>query len=175
MRVMLRGMRWVLVAMLLGCAHEAAKPAPPPTAQRQITPRAKLPAAIVADVPQHGIYVAGGGLTSAPWRVVVDYDKQTIYAGSSTVQDVPSNDRLVRQHTTPLTAPNKEHLAKLAEAVWHEPAPATPGEVTADYDELIVVADGEDCFYLDNGGPITADRRPAAAKLIEDLRAAGAL
>ena len=45
-------------------------------------------------------------------------------------------------------------------------------EPTADYDEIVIVCDGDDCFFLEGYGPI---KRPAAAKLIEMLRAAGGL
>ena len=48
--------------------------------------------------------------------------------------------------------------------------PRQPADPTADYDEILVVLDGTDCFYLEGFGPI---KRPAAAKLIEMLRAAG--
>lgn len=37
-----------------------------------------------------------------------------------------------------------------------------------DYDELVIVADGDDVFFLEGYGPI---RRPIAAKAITELRA----
>jgi hypothetical protein len=166
-------MRTLLVIVALAaCGGNPPAPVPPPLTARPITPRAKLPAAIQPFVPQHGIYAAGGGLTSAPWRVVVDTDANTIYAGSSVQQNASSIGKLDREATNPLTVPNRDHLMKLANQAWLEAPPATPLEPIADYDEILVVADGDDTFYLDGYGPI---HRPIAASLIQDLRAAGAL
>jgi len=164
----------VLVAMLLiaGCADHSAPAKPATPAARAVTPRSKLPEKVAPLVPRHGIYAAGGGLTSAPWRVVVDDDANTIYGGSSRQQNASSLGKLETEQTKPLTPRNKELLGKLAADAWTEPAPATPPEPTADYDEIVIVADGDDCFYLEGYGPI---RRPAAAKLIEMLRAAAGL
>ena len=43
---------------------------------------------------------------------------------------------------------------------------------TADYDEIFVVLDGDDAFYLQGFGPI---RRPVAAQAIIEFRAAAGL
>jgi hypothetical protein len=162
----------VLAMTLAACSGDTSAPVQKPTTQRQVTPRAKLPAAIQPLLPKHGIYAAGGGLTSAPWRVVVDTDAMTIFAGSSVQQNAPSFGKLDKEATNPLTAPNRDHLMKLAADAWSEPEPATRAEPIADYDEILVVADGDDTFYLEGYGPI---RRTAAAKLLTDLRAAGGL
>jgi hypothetical protein len=164
----------VVVMMLVAC--DAGAPAPPvpttPTKTRTVTPRSKLPPAIQPLVPQHGIYAAGGGLMSAPWRVVVDTDANTIFAGSSQTPNSPSFGKLEHEDTKPLTAPNKQHLMQLANDAWSEVPPNEHPDPTGDYDELIVVADGDNTFYLEGYGPI---HRPRAMKLIEELRAAGAL
>ena len=160
-----------VVLLVAACAdHSSPKPAAP--AERAVTPRSKLPEKVAPLVPRHGIYAAGGGLTSAPWRVVVDTDAATIFAGSSAQQNAPSFGKLDKEATRPLTAPNRDHLMKLAADAWTEAPPAKPPEPIADYDEILVVADGDDTFYLEGFGPI---RRPIAANLIQDLRAAGAL
>lgn len=159
--------------LLVACADHSTPPAkPPPLAQRPITPRAKLPANLIPLVPQHGIYAAGGGLTSAPWRVVVDDDANTLFSGSSKTANTPSFGKLEKESTQPLSPHNKDYLGKLADDAWREPAPATPPEPTADYDEIVIACEGDDCFFLEGYGPI---KRPAAAKLIEMLRAAGGL
>lgn len=161
----------VVLLVMAACADQAA-PKPTAPAQREVTPRSKLPAKVAPLVPQHGIYAAGGGLTSAPWRVVVDDDAMTIYGGASKQQGGSTLGKLDTEQTKPLTPRNKELLGKLANDAWSEPRPAQPGEPTADYDEILIVADGDDCFFLEGFGPI---RRPAAAHLIEMLRAAGGL
>lgn len=163
-----------VVLLVVACADHPSHVPTAPVA-RQVTPRSKLPEHVAPLVPRHGIYAAGGGLTSAPWRVVVDDDANTIYAGSSKQQNASSLGKLDSEQTKPLTPRNKELLGKLANDAWTEPPPAKPGETTADYDELVIVADGDDCFYLDGYGPITAASRPHAAHLIEMLRAAGGL
>ncbi len=159
-----------LVVLVMACGSTATPP-PKPHVARVITPRTKLPAAILPLVPQHGIYAAGGGLLSAPWRVVVDTDANTIFAGSSQTANSPSFGKLEHENTKPLTPPNKQHLMQLANDAWTEAADATHSP-TADYDEIVVVADGDDTFYLQGYGPI---HRPLAMKLIEEVRAAGAL
>jgi hypothetical protein len=164
----------LLVALLVvGCGTDhspAATPVAP--AVRPLTARNKLPANVAPLVPQHGIYAAGGGLTSAPWRVVVDDDANTLFAGASKQSNAPSFGKLEKEQTQPLSPRNKDYFAKMADDAWREPAPAAPAEPTADYDEILIVCDGPDCFFLEGYGPI---KRPAAAKLIEMLRAAGGL
>jgi hypothetical protein len=163
--------RVLALLLVMACAdHGAPKPATP--AQREVTPREKLPVKLAPLVPQHGIYAAGGGLTSAPWRVVVDDDANTIYGGSSQQQGGSTLGKLDREQTKPLTPRNKDLLGKLASDAWTEPAPGKGADPIADYDEILIVADGNDCFFLEGFGPI---RRPAAAHLIEMLRAASGL
>jgi hypothetical protein len=168
-------LRALLVMMLLSCGNESGQSTTTPSkplAQRPITPRNKLPPVIQPLVPKHGLYAAGGGLMSSAWRVVVDYDANTIYAGSSAQPNSPSYAKMDKENTTPLTPPNKQHLSQLANDAWTEAPPTTPPSPTADYDEVFVIADGDDTFFLQGFGPI---RRPLAAKAITELRAAGAL
>jgi len=163
----------VVATLPLGaCAESPPAPKPAAPAARPLTARSKLPANVVPLVPQHGIYAAGGGLTSTPWRVVVDDDANTLFAGASKTANAPSFGKLEKEQTQPLSPRNKDYFAKMADDAWHEPAPATPAEPTADYDEILIVCDADDCFFLEGYGPI---KRPAAAKLIEMLRAAGGL
>ena len=169
---MFPAMTRLLAGMLVmaACAdHGSPKPAAP--AQREVTARDKLPAKLAPLVPQHGIYAAGGGLTSSPWRVVVDDDAMTIYGGASQQQGGSTLGKLDHEQTKPLTPRNKDLLGKLASDAWNEPHIAA-SDPTADYDEILIVADGNDCFFLEGFGPI---RQPAAAHLIEMLRAAGGL
>ncbi len=138
---------------------------------RQITPRSKLPAALIPLLPVHGMYLAGGGLVSTPWRVVVDLDNKTIYGGTSKTANAPSFGHMDTEATKPLSPRNEVLLTRLAEDAWREP-PGTPTDPTADYDEVFIVLDGEDAFYLQGYGPI---RQPRAAKAIIEFRAAAGL
>ncbi len=63
-------------------------------------------------------------------------------------------------------------MTKLGEDVWREAPPKEAVNPTADYDEIFVVLDGDDAFYLQGFGPI---RRPVAAKAIIEFRAAAGL
>lgn len=165
--------RLLVLIVLAACGADATPPPQPAKpGAREVTPRAKLPRALQTVVPQHGVYAAGGGLMSAPWRVVVDTDANTIYGGSGKQAGESSLDKLEHERTQPLTPRNRDHLMALANDAWSEPAPVSRLEPIADYDEILIVADGENCFYLDGYGPI---RRPLAAKAIEELRAAAAL
>lgn len=141
------------------------------TADRHITPRDNLPTVIKPLLPQRGFYAAGGGLVSSAWRVVVDRDAKTIFAGTAAGPNAASFGKLDSETTRPLSARNEAHLTELAEAAWREP-PAAPSSPTADYDEILIIVDGEDAFFLQGFGPI---RQPAAAKAILELRAAAGL
>lgn len=171
MAVVLRVLALLLMVSCGSSSPPANDPKPPSNAPRAITPRAKLPAAIASLVPTHGVYIAGGGLVSAPWRVVVDYDKKTIYGGTSKAAG-PSFGKLEKESTKELSPRNEVLLVKLAEDAWREPPPRVPPDPTADYDEIFVVLDGDDTFYLEGYGPI---RQPLAAKAIIEFRAAAGM
>lgn len=143
-----------------------------PTTTLPTTPRSQLPAAILPHLPMKGIYAAGGGLVSSAWRVVVDLDRRTVFGGSSQDANAPSYGKLDKETTRPLSAANEQLLWQLARDAWAEPPSQSPPRPTADYDEILVVVDGDDAFYLQGYGPI---RQPRAAKAITELRAAAGL
>ncbi len=160
--------------VLASCASDGAKP-PHNTSNamnRPITPRSKLPAAIQPLLPKHGVYVAGGGLVSSAWRVVLDLDAKTLYGGSAATPNAPSFGPMDKENRKDLSQRNEELLMGLANAAWHEPPSTDPLNPTADYDEIFIVLEGDDTFYLQGFGPI---RQPAAAKAIVELRAAAGL
>lgn len=161
------------IGVLAGCAHDSAPPASPRVAPaRTITPRAKLPAAVLPLLPKHGVYVAGGGLVSSAWRVVLDLDARTIYGGSTARANAPSFGPMDKEATKDLSPKNQELLMGLANAAWAEPPATEPPRPTADYDELFIVLEGDDTFFLEGYGPI---RQPGAAQAIVELRAAAGL
>lgn len=164
----------LLLVIVLGCGESPAPVQKPVvTAKRtSITARAKLPEAIQKLLPMHGVYIAGGGMVSSAWRVVVDYDKKTIYGGTAKQTNAPSFGAMSKETTNPLSPRNEVHLTRLAEDVWREEPPKEPVDPTADYDEIFVVLDGDEAFYLQGYGPI---RRPIAAQAIIEFRAAAGL
>jgi len=163
------------LVVLVGCASDEGKPATKNTSNamnRPITPRSKLPAAILPLLPRSGVYIAGGGLMSPGWRVVLDLDAKTIYAGSTSKRNSPSFGPMEKESKRDLSQRNQEFLMGLAHAAWSEPPSKDPPHPTADNDEIFVVLEGDDTFFLEGYGPIT---QPAAAKAIIELRAAGGL
>ena len=169
---MLRAALAILV--LASCASDGAKP-PHNTSNamnRVVTPRSKLPAAIQPLLPKHGVYVAGGGLVSSAWRVVLDLDAKTLYGGSAAKPNAPSFGPMDKENKKDLSQRNEELLMGLANAAWHEPPSTEPVNPTADYDEVFIVLEGDDTFFLQGFGPI---RQPGAAKAIVELRAAAGL
>jgi hypothetical protein len=105
------------------------------------------------------------------FRVIVDTDAKTIYTGSAPA-DTKLAGKLADERTRELTPRNEQHLMQLCADAWGEPAPATPPDRVEGYDEFLIIADGDEVFFLEGHGPIT---RPAAARAIEALRAAAAL
>jgi hypothetical protein len=119
--------------------------------------RRELPPEHAPIVPTHGCVATGGGVKSPSFRVVIDTDKKTI---------------ATNEKTRELTPRNEQYLMQLCADAWKEPPPTTPPDRVDGYDEFLIVADGDEVFFLEGHGPIT---RPAAAKAIEALRAAAAL
>jgi hypothetical protein len=150
---------------------------PPPRATtnattRPVTPRSKLPAAIQPLLPRHGVYVAGGGMVSSAWRVVLDLEAKTLYGGSAAASNAPSFGPMDKESRKDLSPRNEQLLMELSNAAWTEVPPDEPLDATADYDEIFIVVSGDDAFFLQGYGPI---RRPLAAKAIVELRAAAGL
>jgi len=168
--------RLALLLVVMGCGDASTpkpeKPAQPMTTNRQITPRDKLPDVIKPLLPQRGFYAAGGGMVSSAWRVVVDRDAKTIFAGTAAGPNASSFGKLDTEATKPLSQRNDVHLTELAEDAWREPPSTDRPNPTADYDEILIVVDGNDAFLLQGYGPI---KQPRAAKAIEELRAAAGL
>ena len=116
-------------------------------------------------LPERGIYAAGGGLVSSAWRVVVDRNAKTIYRGTAQGPNAASFGKMDNETKKDLSPRNDSHLGELAEAAWREAPDPNPGRPNpgADYDEILIVVDGPDAFFLEGYGPI---KTPAAAKAI---------
>ncbi|HUS32375.1 MAG TPA: hypothetical protein VMZ53_27935 [Kofleriaceae bacterium] len=151
--------RLFVVVTMLGLF--ACGGSPPPKQQspqvRQSIARRELPADLAPLVPKHGAVATGGGVKSPSFRVIVDTDAKTISSA---------------ERSRELTPRNEQYLMQLCADAWSEPAPATPPDKVEGYEEFLIIADGDEVFFLEGHGPIT---RPAAAKAIEALRAAAAL
>jgi hypothetical protein len=161
------------VTLALGSAACGSAPPPAPTApaQRVSIARRQLPSDIQPLVPQHGIFLSGGGAKSEVFRVVIDTDAKTIYTAKAPA-GTPLHGKLADEHTRELTPRNEAHLTRLSADAWSEPAPATEPSPVEGYDEFLVIADGDELLFLQGFGPI---KRPKAVTAIEALRAAAAL
>jgi hypothetical protein len=152
----------VLFALLACGSGAPAEPA------RIVRPRSdlKMPTEIL---PARGVYAAGGGLTSQPWRVTVDYDAQTLVAGQGAPDGAAPTAPL---HTTwhrDLTPAEVAGLTALTEHAWRT-LPEINQHPTADYDEVIAVVDGDAALWVEGFGPLTG---PAAQVVAELHRLAG--
>ncbi len=161
--------RLVVMLMLVACA--ANPPPRPRQPDRATVSRADVPVAIQKLLPKHGVLLAGGGDKSPVFRIIVDTDAKTIYSGKAP-PETPLHGALADERTRELTPPNEQHLMQLCMDAQSEPAPDVAPERVVGYDEILVIVDGDNVFYLPGRGPIT---RPHAVKAIEALRAAAAL
>lgn len=161
--------RLVVMLVLVACG------ANPPPRERQpdrvTISRADVPAEILKLLPTHGVLLAGGGEKSPVFRIVIDTDAKTIYTGKAPPA-TPLHGALAEERTRELTPPNEQHLMQLCLDAQAEPAPDVAPERVVGYDEIFVIVDGDNVFFLQGRGPIT---RPHAVKAIEALRAAAAL
>jgi hypothetical protein len=161
--------RVLVMVMLVACAASPEPRRRQP--ERVLSSRAEMPAEMAKLVPQHGVFLVGGGDKSPVFRIVIDTDAKTIYTGSAPAA-TPLHAAMTEERTRELTPANEQHLMQLCADARSEPAPVEPPERVVGYDEIFVVADGDSVFFLEGRGPIT---RPRAIKAIEALRAAAAL
>lgn len=136
---------------------------------RLATPRSALPKAVQSLLPKRGIYAAGGGLVSGAWRIVVDLDARTIFYGKSPRRNAPSFGPMPRHKKVKPVYEDLVEMVGLADRVWRakHPAPARP---SVDYDEIIILVDGPDAFFLQGFGPI---RSVEGRALLKKIRAYG--
>lgn len=132
---------------------------------RKAEPCAGLPEAIRPLLPRQGIYAAGGGLTSSAWRVVLSLDGNLV-SGEARGAGKPSFGTMDQERARRIGGRKLAAVFDLADRVWREEREPTLSP-TADYDEIIAIVDGDECFFLQGFGPI---RGGAAAELIERLR-----
>ena len=127
--------------------------------------RQHIPPGIRERLPARGIYAAGGGLTSAAWRVIVDFDARTLARSSG-----PRNGSTLGAMADTVVEPlEPSALAALRDAsgqAFSEKA-QLPAQPSVDYEELLVLADGQSVRLINGFGPI---RSPKAAALIALLR-----
>lgn len=161
----------VVATVLVACGNSPPAPAEKPHVMRPSIARRDVPPDLSPLVPGHGVLATGGGLKSPAFRIIVDTDAMTIYAGTAP-PNTPVGGRMTEQTTRELTPPNEEHLMKLCADAWAEPAPAVAEEPVEGYDEFLIIADGEELYMIQGHGPI---QRPKAAHVIETLRAAAAM
>ncbi len=160
----------VVATLVVACGSNPPAPAEKPHTVRPSIARREVPPDLSPLVPSHGVLATGGGMKSPAFRIVVDTDAKTIYAGTAP-PNTPIGGKMTEQKTRELTQPNEEHLLKLCADAWGEAA-AGAEEPVEGYDEFLVIADGEELFMVQGHGPI---RRPKAANIIETLRAAAAM
>jgi hypothetical protein len=130
--------------------------------------RASVPEVVRANLPQHGIYAAGGGLTSGSWRITVDYKTGTMVWGRNKAQNSKSFEPMPESGSKVL---GEETLSVLHihERAYTSEGLDSPRNPNADYSDYVVIADGDKVFTRDHYGPA---RGEAATRLLRTLRAA---
>ena len=130
--------------------------------ERPTVPRDKLPKVVQPLLPERGIYAAGGGTTSPPWRVTLTLDGDLV-AGAATsaasFADMKTSKKKLDEATL-------REVVTLADRAWREPREA-PAHPTADYDEIVIFVDGKDAWLIEGYGPLVGG---AAEALMARLR-----
>jgi hypothetical protein len=158
------------IALVVAVACGGSPPPQKGKTLRPTIPRRELPVELAPHVPAHGVLVLGGGVKSPAFRIVVNTDAKTISSASGPA-DTPLAGTMPQERTRELTPRNEQHLMRLCADAWMEDVPPQRHDPVEGYEEYLVIADGEELFFLHERGPI---KRPLAVKAIEALRAAGA-
>jgi hypothetical protein len=139
----------------------------PSGSRLEVVKRDTLPKAIEPLVPKHGIYAAGGGLMSSPWRIVLDYDAKQVKFGRDKKVRAPSFAEMAE---TGARAVGDETLSvvHIADKSLREAEIARTSPI-ADYSEIVIACKGDDCIYYNPYGPA---RAPEAQQLLKVLRGA---
>ena len=124
--------------------------------------RDKLPKVVQPLLPERGIYAAGGGTTSAPWRVTLSLDGKLAAGAASSGASFAD----MKTTETKLDEATLREVVALADRAWREPRTA-PAQPTADYDEIVVFVDGKDAWLIEGYGPLAGG---AAEALVARLR-----
>lgn len=148
----------------------APPPADPPASfsrapGRIDTPLERIPEVVRNHLEHLTIYIAGGGMSSTPWRVKLSL-WGTLWGAEGDQHGGPSWGRLEREWTTGLLAPQLRELVAIADRVWRERV-RPPSDPTTSYGEVIAMRDGSEAFFRDGYGPIQSG---AGRELIARLR-----
>jgi hypothetical protein len=152
-----------LTATLLATLLTAQSPPGPP---RDMASCDKAPKVVRPHLPKVGVYAAGGGLTSAAWRVSVDLRSGDARFGSNPKANSPSYGRMARQAFATLPKDVITMLIARAESLQIA-AIGVPGHPIVDYQELIVLTGANGCAVFDGYGPFVEG---PARELITALR-----
>jgi hypothetical protein len=145
----------------------AAAEMPGDAGPRRTTGLDIVPETIRPHLPKHGVYAAGGGTSSTPWRTIVDLDANTVTTATSPAVGALYFTKLEKESTRPLTGTERAEVMRLAEKAQREPMMNITTTPTSAYNEVLVTTEGERAFYLEGYGPI---RPTAAADLVVDLK-----
>lgn len=175
-RIQSSGLALALAALLV-CPHTAfaQEPSSLPTASpdvgftvdpsRPVQGRDAISDAVAPQVPQRGIYAAGGGMTSSAWRVIINLDDASIEHADSEADGSSSVGEMDENQQWALEPAELSALIALADAAWREDQPPVE-DPTADYGELVILADGDAVRVIQPFGPAVA---PHTRALIDAL------
>jgi hypothetical protein len=156
--------RAAVVLLFLACArhHHPEDPEEFARSERPTMTRDRLPKVVQPLLPERGIYAAGGGLTSSPWRIRVTLAGE-LRAGSA---QSGGSFAEMQETTRKLDETEVRALVELADRAWREKREPNL-HPTADYDEIVIFVDGNEAWLVEGFGPL---RGGAAEELVARLR-----
>lgn len=137
---------------------------------RKSAPRTSLSEPIQSVLPPQGIVVLGSGSDAAAWRVIVTLEGD--FRSGSNARPGSSPIELVEKRKRKLDPEVLKEFLALADRAWREkPGKRNTDAPISDYDEMLVIVDGDETFFLDGHGPITSG---FAGELVARLKAEAA-
>lgn len=150
------------------CLSAPVRPPPAPFSRepgRIQTPIERIPEEIHRHLWPEGIYAAGGGSASAPWRISLSL-AGLLEAAESDERGARATGVLQRQWFVHVPAAAMREIVALADRTWRELRPQ-PRHPSTSYSEVLAIRDHRAAYFFDGRGAI---RGGAAEALIARVR-----
>ena len=101
--------------------------------------------------------------------MVVDLDSRQLFTGVNPRMSSSSFGPMPKHKKIKLRFEDAARIVRMADRVWRAKH-AVPARPIADYQEIIILVDGDEAFYLEGFGPI---RSPEGKALLKKLQSYG--